>query len=100
MKGNAHRAFFVSPRSPHEDQIALVHLAVPQLCMQRSQRRASLRDEQNSGRLPVQAMDELEKRRTWPRRAQLLDQPHGNATASVNGQSRRLVDREQRVVLE
>src|SRR6185295_13833415 len=52
-----------------------------------------------AGRIPVQPVYELEKLRLRAGGTQLFDQTVGDAAAAVDGQTRRLVDSDQCVVL-
>jgi hypothetical protein len=68
--------------------------------MQSDECRSPFGDQQDSRRVAVEAMDELEKSRIRTRRSQLLDQSVRDAAAAVNRQTRGLVYRKYRVVLE
>ena len=94
------RAHRVAPLAADQHGVALVDRAVAQLRVQAGQREALLGDEQNARRFAVEPMHELEECRVRTRETQPLDDAERDAAAAVNGETRRLVERDQRVVLE
>ena len=92
----AHR---VAPLAAHQHVVALVDLTIAQLRMEARQRRTLLGDEQHAGRVAVEPVHELEKACVGSGVAQPLDDAELDAAAAVHREARRLVERDQRIVL-
>ncbi len=92
------------PGARHECRVGLDHrlvaAALAQLVLQRDQRRALLRDQQQPGGLLVEPVHQLQELRARPRLPQLLDHPGADAAAAMHRDSGRLVDRDQPIILE
>ncbi len=66
--------------------------------MQAGERRPLLRDQKDSRRTAIEAMDELQKLRLGSGAPQPLDHSEADAAPAVHGDPRRLVERDQRIV--
>src|SRR5690606_12788522 len=87
------------PPAGDDRPVALVDLALAQLRMQVRQRRPPLREQQHARSLAVEPMHQLEEARLRTRGAQLFDDAAGYAAAAVHRDRRRLVQRDEVVVL-
>jgi hypothetical protein len=89
-----------APVAGHDREIALADPSVAHRRVHRGQRRALAGDQQHPRCLAVDPVHQLEQPRLRPRRAQPLDHPEVDPAAAVHGHAGRLVDRQQRIVLE
>src|SRR5688500_3981787 len=87
------------PVAADQREIALLDSPFAQLRVQIAKRRATLRDQETSARLAVQAMHEIEFTKLGACRPQRLDHAMRESAAAVHGEARRLVDRNQVRVL-
>src|SRR5882757_8683808 len=83
VERQANPALLIAPTTSHQDEIALVDLAVAQLPVQLDQRRALLGQEHHAGGVAIEPMHELEEPRFRPRCAHLLDESGRDAAAAM-----------------
>jgi hypothetical protein len=99
-QGQLHALLFVAKSPRHAHEVALVHVALAQLLVQRRERGAFLRHQEDTGSLAVQAMHELEETGIRPHGAQRLDHAVRDAAAPMHREAGGLVDRDQEIILE
>ena len=90
----------ILPVTRHEHQIALVGDAVAHLFVQIRQRGTFLCQQQQAGRVAVQAVHQFQELGVGARGAQLLDHAERHARAAMHGHAGRLVDDEQLRIFE
>ena len=95
-----HGRTLAAPVPFHQCPVAFVNAPLGQCPVQRHERLALLGHEQDARGVTVEPMHEFEERGLKPCRAQLLDQAGLDSAATVYRQSGRLVQRDQRVVLQ
>ena len=94
------RAHRVAPLAAHQHEIALVDPSFAQLRVQPDQRRALLGDQQDARRVAVEPVDQLQELAPPAAPRAAARSGRSDAAAAVDGEPGRLVQRDQRVVLE
>ena len=89
-----------TPVPLHDGQVTLLHLAGGKHPMQGQKGRAPLGDDQQAGRVAVQAMSQLQELAGRTRGTQPLDETGRDAAAPMHGQPLGLVHHQQVLVLE
>ncbi|MDF2445336.1 MAG: hypothetical protein K0S46_572 [Moraxellaceae bacterium] len=81
-----------------ESDVYLLHLSFSEMAMQFTKHTPLLRHHEQSGRIPVEPMDQLQKRRFRPEHTQSFDYPPSDTTATMNSKTGWFVEDQQAVL--
>ncbi len=87
------------PTPPDQSQIGLAGFALAKLILQRLQGTFLFGDQQKTAGFAIQPMNQFKETGVRARSAQLLNHPEADTAAPMHGHTRRLVQRQKRIVL-